>query len=213
MALYSLATEVRTHIQRAIDDKAENEFATWTRRLHDLGLRVADAFVEIGELDTATRHLDTLVDIDKDEIAYRKALLRLRMGDVVDAQRLVERLKNTSKQASLAALIEAAEGNFAEAANAWEANTKADPNSTLDASNLALGLVYTGRIQAAEIVLEDQVKTSPAPSSLLFNLATIYELRTEQAFQRKMALVEVLAARAPTLHSGGWERAAIDFKL
>ena len=70
--------------------------------------------VEMGELETATRHLDSLaqavLDSDKDELAYRKALLRLRIGDVRGAQHIIHSITEPTKKATLTALLAVANG-------------------------------------------------------------------------------------------------------
>ncbi|KAL1311396.1 hypothetical protein AAFC00_001563 [Neodothiora populina] len=74
MNLYSLGTECRINASRAEEDQK-----LWTDRLADLGLRVASVLVEMGETETALRHLNSLDDESNNEL---KALLYLRLGDV-----------------------------------------------------------------------------------------------------------------------------------
>ena len=54
-------------------ERKEDDARLWSARLRDLGLRIADALVEMGELETANRHLDSLPDSDTSHIIYRKA--------------------------------------------------------------------------------------------------------------------------------------------
>ena len=61
MALYALTAEIRAHVNEAKEAGNEAEMSLWSSRLSDLGLRVADTLVEMGELETATRHLDSLM--------------------------------------------------------------------------------------------------------------------------------------------------------
>ncbi|KAK3683124.1 hypothetical protein LTR37_020537 [Vermiconidia calcicola] len=213
MALYALSAEVRAHIHEAQEAGNEHEVSLWSDRLRDLGLRVADTFVEMGELETATRHLDSLVDPDIDELVYRKALLRLRIGDVAGARRCVERIQNAQRRDDLDTLLEAANGHMSKAAEEWQIRTNEHAEDALSATNLAVGLLYTGKIAQARRVFEELSQRSPAFPGLLFNLGTVYELCTEHALERKNELAQTIAAKAPSSTSGGWERANFDFKL
>lgn len=49
-------------------------------------------------------------------------------------------------------------------------------------------------------------------SGLLFNLATVYELRTENAMEKKHVLAQRVADKGPA-GERGWERVNADFKL
>ena len=215
MALYALSAEVRAHTHEAqeAENGNENEVTLWSDRLRDLGLRVADTFVEMGELETATRHLDSLVDPDIDELVYRKALLRLRIGDVTGARRCVDRIENAQRREALDILLEAANGHMPKAAERWQARADEHAGDALSATNLAVGLLYTGKIAQARQVFEAISQRSPAFPGLLFNLGTVYELCTEHALERKTELAQSIAAKAPSSTSGGWERANFDFKL
>lgn len=213
MSLYALAAEVRGNIKAANDDGRSNEQMLWTNRLRDLGLRVTDMLVEMGELETATRHLDTLVDVPQDELAYRKALLRLRVGDVRGVQQCTDQLEDGAKQASLEALVDIANGEFENAVQKCRSRMNTNGEDGLVASNLAVGLLYTGRISEAKGVLESFAQQSPAFPGLLFNLGTVYELCTELAVDEKAALARRMAEKRPTAETAGWERCNAEFKL
>ena len=213
MALYALSAEVRSHIRDAREAGNESEVSLWAERLGDLGLRVADTLVEMGELETATRHLDTLVDVDSDELAYRKGLLRLRVGDVAGARRCIDGIGNTANRLSLNALLEVADGHISKAVDEWQAHADENSDDALSTSNLAVGLLYTGKIARARQVFEqlaDRISTFPG---LLFNSGTVYELCAERAQERKTDLAHAMSLKAPNPVSGGWERTNFDFKL
>lgn len=99
MTLYTLAGEVRTNIREARLSGDDTAVQTWSNRLSDLGLRVSDTLVEIGELETANRHLDTLVDVDKDEVLSRKVLLHVRTGDIVAARECAQAVSDSYRRA------------------------------------------------------------------------------------------------------------------
>lgn len=89
MGMYGLASEVRAHIRQARETESHDTVHLWGERLHDLGLRVVDTLVEMGELETASRQLDSLTHTNQDEVLLRKVLLRVRLGDIDGAERLI----------------------------------------------------------------------------------------------------------------------------
>ena len=212
MSLYSLSGEVRAHLAEATESENRAQIELWSNRLADLGLRVADTLVEMGELETATRHLDTLVGVHGNELAYRKALLRLRVGDVGGARAAVNKIQNATRRLALDALLDVANGDMSVAVNKWQFQDDNNANAMFS-SNLAVGLLYTGRIAQARQLFETMIQTSPVFPGVLFNLGTVYELCTEQAIQRKTDLVNTVAAKQPQPASGGWEKPSFDFKL
>ena len=213
MSLYALAAEVRSNFQTANDARSTSEISRWSSRLHDLGLRVVDTLVEMGELETATRHLDTLVDVDQDELAYRKALLRLRVGDIAGAKRCVDKVQDALRRSSLRAVLNVAQGDFSKALDEWQQLAETYSGNGFVATNMAISLLYTGQISQARDVFEELAQRSSAFPALLFNLGTVYELCTEQSAERKTTLAQRMAAKVPTPDSGGWERATFEFKL
>ncbi|KAM0714300.1 hypothetical protein Q7P37_010087 [Cladosporium fusiforme] len=213
MSLYALSGEVRSHISEAHENADEAATALWSERLRDLGLRVADSLVEIGELETASRHLDTLTTADADVIHTRKALLSIRLGDLKRAQTSLDKVSPSLNKEAHLALLRTAEGDFGTAVAAWRTLAEQHPTNELLGQNLSTCLLYTGRIAEARGILETLARESAAFPVLLFNLSTVYELCTERAVERKKGLSQHLAQRTPLATSGGWERTNADFKL
>ncbi|TID24806.1 hypothetical protein E2P81_ATG03920 [Venturia nashicola] len=227
MAFYTLGQDARQEIAKArLGSKIQDE-KLWRSRLLDVGIRVASMLVEMGDLDAASRHLRTVEiekDLDEDEkkrVSIMAALLWLQMGDLRAAKRCItpvaeeigsEVAADISMQV-FTALVEMAEGQFATAVTAWEQLKGIHPTDAMISQNLAICLLYTGRVTEAHQVLESAVAQSGSvPShSLLFNLCTIYELCSERAMELKARLADRVAAVKPS--SLGWERSAVDFKL
>ncbi|KAK5128501.1 hypothetical protein LTR85_003169 [Meristemomyces frigidus] len=211
MALYGLAAEVRATLKQDNDDEVLRD--VWPGRLRDLGLRVADALVEMGELETANRHLETLTDADEEEIAYRRALLRIRVGDVTGARICVNSMRDESRKATFEVLLKVADGDFSDAADSWQDMDEQGPDYALIANNLAVCMLYTGHITSSRRILEDASAQLPGFSGLLFNLSTVYELCTERAIHLKAELAQTMAAKTPQPDTSGWEKTTLDFKL
>ena len=87
------------------------------------------------------------------------------------------------------------------------------PSSELLTQNLAVCLLYTGEIERANQLLESLVDEGQNFPALLFNLATVYELRSERARERKVKLAERVAGHGHEEGAMGCERNGADFKL
>ncbi|KAH3973292.1 hypothetical protein HBI26_105060 [Parastagonospora nodorum] len=214
MGYYELARECRENIVKA--STSEDEKKTWRARLRDCGIRVANVLVEMGDLEGAGRHLSTLStdegDVDKD-IAIMETLVWLRVGDIAAARRcLSSATSSTLTNATLTALLHLADSDFEAATTAFRALYDEHPDDAMVAQNLAVCLVYTGRISEAKTVLETLVDQSAPFHSMVFNLSTVYELCTERNRDRKMSLAGKLAARKDG-GGMGWEMSASEFKL
>lgn len=227
MAFYTLGQDARQEIAKArLASKAQDE-NLWKSRLLDVGIRVASMLVEMGDLDAAARHLRTVEiekELDEDEkkrVTMMAALLWLQIGDLRAATRYITPISEEAgsevpadiSMQVFTALVEMAEGKFAAAVTAWEQLQEIHTADAMVSQNLAICLLYTGRVTEAHQVLEAAVAQSGSvPShSLLFNLCTIYELCSERARDMKARLTQRVAAVKPS--SLGWERSAADFKL
>jgi predicted Zn-dependent protease len=218
MGYYELARECRENIVRASTTSTDKTL--WRTRLRDCGVRVANVLVEMGDLDGAGRHLATLAD-DQDadgrrDITLMETLIWLRVGDIASARRCLARLDTASSSpiidSTLAALIQLADSDFEAAATSFRALYDAHPDDAMVAQNLAVCLVYTGRIADAKDILSTLVDQHPPFHSMVFNLSTVYELCTERNRDKKLALAAKLATRKDG-GGVGWEMSATDFKL
>lgn len=87
---YDLGRECRMEIAKAMRDGRQQEASLWRQRLAELGDRVADGLVELGDLQAAARYVESQRGGEgKDETAINNqlALLYLRMGQVNAARR------------------------------------------------------------------------------------------------------------------------------
>lgn len=218
MGYYDLARDARVEIGKA---KTREDKELWKGRLRDLGVRVATALVEMGDLAAAGRHLKSLLSADKDTredqlLRGRLGLLYLKIGNLAAATEYI----NTSTEASteqpcstiLAPLLSMAQGDYSAAiAQLVAIKDKATSADPLVLQNLAVCLMYTGRLVEARPLLESLVSEGHSFPSLIFNLSTIYELCTEKSKGLKMDLAAKLADKEGS--SIGWEKLNADFKL
>ena len=237
---YDLAADARRGVVQAARGGAQGraERQLWERRLRDLGVRVANGLVEVGEWQGARRHLETLrsrgpskneddpASEEEGLIQARLALLGLRIGDVEGARRALEGAGGAAPAHAYAEAIRpvlsAAEGNYSSAAAQLRAARAGHEDGAgggggggggdaLAAQNRAVCALYTGRLGEARELLEALAERGIGARALLFNLTTVYELCTE----RSRALKEELAERVAGWEGSvmGWERRTADFKL
>lgn len=149
MSYYELAREARANISAVAADMEKLEkgitASLWQSRLYDLGIRVANALIEIGDLQTAAIHLASLgsvseiedaneaVTADYNSTRLREALTWLSLGNVQAAESCCKRISsarpsstnNSMAQNMLATLLQIANGNFTAAAKSWKGSSEA----------------------------------------------------------------------------------------
>ncbi|KAI9709722.1 MAG: hypothetical protein M1820_003124 [Bogoriella megaspora] len=208
MGYYELGKEAKLNIQSLSQKKNEDlgkskaldEIELWKDRLSDLGIRVADALIEMGDLEGAARYLENQrIEAKNNEVhAVRLALVWLRVGDVNAARRCLNSLDTKQGEDGsediLGALINVAEGDYNDALEKWQKLREIRPENEM-----------------ARSLLEALIDKPASFHALTFNLATIYELCTEHAKDRKLELAERISMHEPA--ESGWERTATDFKL
>ncbi|THW23193.1 hypothetical protein D6D23_05759, partial [Aureobasidium pullulans] len=211
MGLYALSSECRTLAQKARVEKDEEAFKMWKTRLSDLGIRVAGELVEMGELETARRHLATLepepatTEAEMLEMCIRKTLLLLKIGDTQAAEECLATSTSSSEsqthtdenlliqQRVLSALTSLCTSSPTTAVTQLQSLATTYPSNPLILHNLAIANIYSNNVSTASSILESLVsETEIVFPTLLFNLSTVFELRTERARERKLGLVDVV---------------------
>ncbi|KAJ5918910.1 hypothetical protein N7454_010054 [Penicillium verhagenii] len=212
--LYEIGLEARREITNPKNGEAERN--VWRERLADLGMRSVNALVEMGDLDAAKRSLESLqlAESDTDATKLRKALLFLRTGDVDSAQRIFGDSTDSKEAALLQPLLSMSDGRYNDAVDQWQTlqEDKTRSDTSLVAQNLAVCLLYSGKLDEARQLLESQVSANHSFSSLVFNLSTVYELCSDNAGQLKGQLAATVAGQ-PISGQTNMDRTNTDFKL
>jgi hypothetical protein len=229
MAYYILAQEARQEATVAEQEDRAEDRNLWAARLHDLGIRVAGALVEMGDLEAASRHLRSLEEDANTESAEKRRLMMmetliwLKIGDLEAAANCLSHHPTSSEGSTdantnfsnrvLTALINTCNNDLAPAVDEWQSLSTEFPDDAMISQNLAVCLMYAGEMTKSRDILESLVDNTKAPvfQSLLFNLATIYELSTETAQPLKSRLAERVSRIQ--LDGAASERAKIEFKL
>ena len=155
---YDLAAYARRRFRATSDAEFKG---MWKDRLRDLGVRVGNALVEMGDLEAGRRHFETLAEAtnvteENTTLSLWIAMLCLRMGDLERARTWTrgDRLAggasaiNSSQLAKhdvLKPLLNMAEGDYGIAATEWRSLLQS-PHNVLAKQNLAVCLLYTGHL-------------------------------------------------------------------
>ncbi|KAK3307405.1 uncharacterized protein B0T15DRAFT_530128 [Chaetomium strumarium] len=215
MSYYELAREARAKLGEAKARHEHSEAEVWRQRLADLGLRVAGTLVEMDDLSGAVEHLETLKEEGRGRMGgLRKSLLWLQLGDVEAARECVKTDDGGDEEGVeervVSALCDMADGEYEVALGKWTALRK-EVDDEMVGVNLAVCLLYVGRMQEGKVLLESLVDAGRSSHTLLFNLTTMYELCTDRSRALKVRLSEKVAAMGE--RADGWEKSNADFKL
>lgn len=197
--LYDLGLEVREHLASpytTAEDRAE-----WSKRLESLSMHVVNALIELGDLDCAQRTLAQSRPVDPKAQARwrsRMVLMLVKLGQVSQAQQYLDRMEPYDDgKTVLSAILAVADGRVDEAARLLEdlSHTKDESDvAPLAKQNLAVALLYLGRISEAKRLLESLVEEGHSFPSLTVNLTTVFDLTSDRSRDQKVALVNKLAA-------------------
>ena len=89
------------------------------------------------------------------------------------------------------ALLAIGDNNFSEAQSLFERALTLEPENAAVLTNVAVCLLYRGRLAAAVTLLEEAVFSRPAllQETVLLNLCTLYELQTSRCNRKKVELL------------------------
>lgn len=214
MGYYDLAREARFEARRTHDDAR----TLWEARLEDIGIRIANALIEMGDFESACRFLRSLPVSSNSSSMQRLGLVYLQIGNVKCAKRCMDAAtpgdQESGQHLVFEALCNMAKGEFGSALEklSFMPPTAGENLNSLAGHNRAACLVYLGRMQEARSSLENMVENDSLFGDSLFNLATLFDLCTNDSTQLKAALATRTAQHKPK-QSRVWERSNIDFKM
>ncbi|RKU47475.1 hypothetical protein DL546_000034, partial [Coniochaeta pulveracea] len=215
MSYYDLARECRLSIADALKRGDASAAEVWRERLDEIGVRVAGALVEMEDLPGAGELLRS--GVRKGSCSGRldvaRALVWLQLGDVEEARGCVSGDGMGEKgRKTVEALCAMADGEHEVALGIWrEIGGEDGVEDEMVGVNMAVCLLYCGRMQEGRALLEKLVDAGFSSHTLLFNLTTMYELCTERPRGLKTQLAEKVAAMDESPF--GWEKTNADFKL
>lgn len=158
--LYELGLEARKRLLR--NTLTKHERTLWKERLADLGIRVVNSLIDMGDLGAARRSLANLCSPKNDRLrASRMVLLYLRIGDVGAAKELLD-VADIS-DGIMRPMLSMAEGKYGDAVTEWESlreNHAGQADEALIAQNLSVCLLYTGRLN--EVMIDHLTSLQPS---------------------------------------------------
>ncbi|KAJ4257342.1 hypothetical protein NW762_008460 [Fusarium torreyae] len=201
MSYHDLAREARERISKATAQHDNSARELWKSRLHDLGIQVAGALIELEDLTGAASHLSTLRDRGDGKMALTKALLWLHLGDADSARACARQAAASDENAEklITALCDMADAEYESALETWTELKESMEDEMI-------GVNTAGRA-----ILEGLVDSGLSSHTLLFNISTMYELCTERHRNLKLKLTERVAGMEAS--PAGWEKTNSDFKL
>ncbi|KAG0262716.1 Trafficking protein particle complex subunit 12 [Mortierella polycephala] len=184
----------------------------WQDIAGQMHLMVLNYLVELNDYPTATRHAREMAIKYPQDVNFHSGLgrLYLQLGDLERAEevfneveRMVKEHYADAKQAHFQlqltmnrALLDVTQGRWLAAKAGFEEVLVKEPENLAATNNLAVCELYAGQLNSAIPRIERLMFAYPtsagASEPLVFNMATLYELRTEGSLRKKqMMLVEV----------------------
>jgi len=198
-SLYDVGLECRKHLSSLSTPVEERR--VWESRLEEMGVRVVNALIEMGEVDGARRALAIMKPAGTEDVAIwtsRMILLHIRMGDLLEAQKLLDDATLKPEDSLfLGSLLAIAEGRYDDAAETLSQTvTTVDPNlKALVQQNLAVAYLYIGEGQKAKAIMEELVDDQHSFQTLTINLATLYDLSSDRSRDLKAGLASRIASQ------------------
>ncbi|XP_072026214.1 trafficking protein particle complex subunit 12-like isoform X2 [Amphiura filiformis] len=126
----------------------------------------------------------------------------LQLGDLKSAQTLFQRVEELNKEEPTTVdkakvymnkgFLSLAENQYSEAHQHFEEALKCQPDHFIAINNIAVCLLYMGRLKEALTRMESMVQSNPEmylDEALLFNLCTLYELESSKSGYKKQLLL------------------------
>uniref|UniRef100_A0A8C3WAU5 Trafficking protein particle complex subunit 12 n=1 Tax=Catagonus wagneri TaxID=51154 RepID=A0A8C3WAU5_9CETA len=132
----------------------------------------------------------------------------LQIGDIKTAEKYFQDVEKVTQrsdgpQGKIMVLMNRAflhlgQNNFAEAHRFFTEVLRIEPTNAVANNNAAVCLLYLGKLKDSLRQLEAMAQQDPRHclhESVLFNLATMYELESSRSLQKKQALLEAVASK------------------
>ncbi|RDX48174.1 hypothetical protein OH76DRAFT_1352964 [Lentinus brumalis] len=199
-ALAALLHRCKTKARSTKSDPAAA--AMWTERGSRVSLIIASQLIEMKDYAAAAKILEPLCvqsgNITSPTLRSAVARVYLQGGYVAMAAKhfavvAEDPTADPVQKIMNAALFASAEGDWQRATTELQKILAADPENFVAVNNLAVALLNQGRLQEGIEVLETALRTSPSAivtaEPFLFNLSTLYELKSAAGMDKKRALL------------------------
>ncbi|KAG2075675.1 hypothetical protein BDR04DRAFT_1005179 [Suillus decipiens] len=201
--LYALLKKCKLQAKSSKAEGDDSSLLMWLERAARMCLIIASQMIEMKDFTAATKLLEPLFlqrTGEQPSPAIRSAVGRiyLQSGYLTQAAAHFAAVEGdagapqTLKDMN-AALLACAEGNWTRADELLRALVQAEPDNFVAINNLSVALLSQGKLKEGIEVLEAALHSSPSAvvvaEPYLFNLSTLYELRSPTAAEKKRDLL------------------------
>lgn len=187
---------------------------TWRLRQLRLLHSVANTLCQLKDLNSAVKVYEQIADLEEAErkpvVLSGVGRMLLQLGDIQAAEHFFEKSEacfesKTETEAQILSwfnqgFLSIGRGQFDDACIAFQEVLALQPLHPVAMNNVAVMMIYVGKLREALDVLQCLVKTAPRQNlqdGVVFNLATLYELETSKALDKKKEVLNLVA-----LHKG-----------
>ncbi|GFT34420.1 trafficking protein particle complex subunit 12 [Nephila pilipes] len=190
------------------DSRRAASLEIWGRRERRVLYSILNCILSQKDYILAVSIVNILIEKSKEDIPQLYSALGriyLQLGDIKYAHEYFTKAVILSKKSSqnfLAeeninkALMAIAHNNNEEAYKYYEKAFSICPNNAMLANNMAVCLLYMGRLKESLELLEKTIHNNPLSclhDGLLFNICTLYELESSRCAQKKQAMLELVS--------------------
>ncbi|KAF9436821.1 Trafficking protein particle complex subunit 12 [Entomortierella beljakovae] len=189
------------------DSVGERQWHDLTGQLH---LMVLNYLVELKDYPSATRHGRELAKAYPQDVNFHSGLgrLYLQLGDTERAEEafkgVEEMVKQHNSETEVAhfklqlsmnrALLAVTQGQWLTAKSVFEDILIQEPANIAAANNLVVCELYAGQLNSAiprleQLMFVSYPRSAGTSEPLVFNMATLYELRTEGSLRKKQQMM------------------------
>ena len=191
-----------------IEEALQKGMELWQKRLLKVLYCIGNTFLSMKEYVLA---ISVFKQIAKRDSENSRALLSgigrisLQSGDIESAQGYFKSAEEMNSDDDAAAqsdayinrgLLALTVDAYEEAYKHFTAAKNLDPQNSIAVNNAAVSLLFQGRLKEALKLLEDLVFKDPEKNlqpGILFNICTMYELKTSRHMQKKQSLLDLIA--------------------
>ncbi|GAA6011784.1 hypothetical protein JCM10207_004243 [Rhodosporidiobolus poonsookiae] len=173
--------------------KAPEEEELWRGRAEQVGRMLTDLLLEIKANSTTASLLSSATPSPSLHLSLTR--LAFSSGNVGALSQLVADPAPSARSAAVLELV--AQGKWEDAEGELTKVLEEEPDNVEATNNLAVVLLYRGKVNEAITILTGLFSSHPSHAhnneTILFNLATLFELRTEQAGAQKVRMLRSAA--------------------
>lgn len=183
----------------------------WLERKIRVLYSLSNCAIQQKDYELASSVLDQIHDLEpqqenKAKVRSIQGRMFLQLGDLFAAMNFFDeaaglRSQTTENIDSLVdrSCLSIASNNYAEALELLTKANEKCPHDPIVINNMSVCLLYLGRLKEALTLLESNVTTNPdafLQETQVLNLATLYELESSYAGQKKQSLLDLLSRHA-----------------